>query len=168
VKRSALSTPLSLSRGGFTLIELVITVAIVAVLASVAMPLNELIVQRSKEQDLKRALREVRDAIDAYKQASDEGRVPKKPGESGYPKHLEDLIEGADDQKSAKKDTKIYFLRRIPRDPLATDATLTAAKTWGKRSYASPPDEPKEGDDVFDVYTLAPGKGINGRPYKEW
>jgi general secretion pathway protein G len=153
---------------GFTLIELVITVAIVAVLASVAMPLNELIVQRSKEQDLRRALREVREAIDAYKQASDEGRMPKKVGESGYPKRLEDLTEGADDQKSAKKDTKIYFLRRIPRDPLATDATRTAAETWGKRSYASPPDEPKEGDDVFDIYTLAPGKGINGRPYKEW
>ncbi len=153
---------------GFTLIELVITVAIVAVLASVAMPLNELVVQRSKEQDLKRALREVREAIDAYKQASDEGRVPKKVGETGYPKKLEDLIDGADDQKSPKRDSKIYFLRRIPRDPLATDATLTAAKTWGVRSYASPPDEPKEGDDVYDIYTRASGKGINGRPYKEW
>ena len=152
---------------GFTLIELVITVAIVAILASVAMPLNELVVQRSKEQDLRRALREVRDAIDAYKLASDEGRVPKKVGESGYPRRLEDLLEGIDDQKSLKKD-KIYFLRRIPRDPLANDPTRTAAQTWGRRSYASPPDEPKEGDDVFDIYTLAPGKGINGRPYREW
>ena len=131
------------------------------------MPLNELVVQRSKEQDLRRALREVRDAIDAYKLASDEGRVPKKVGESGYPRRLEDLLEGIDDQKSLKKD-KIYFLRRIPRDPLANDPTRTAAQTWGRRSYASPPDEPKEGDDVFDIYTLAPGKGINGRPYREW
>jgi general secretion pathway protein G len=149
------------------LIELVITVAIVAILASVAMPLNELVVQRSKEQDLRRALREVREAIDIYKQAWDEGRIPKKVGESGYPKRLEDLVEGADDQKSPKKE-KIYFLRRIPRDPFGTDPSRSAAQTWAKRSYASPPDDPKDGDDIFDIYTQAPGKGINGRPYKEW
>lgn len=158
---------------GFTLIELVITVAIVAILASVALPLNELVVQRSKEQDLRRALREVREAIDAYKQAtqpSQQGtppRIPPKVGESGYPKRLEDLVEGVEDQTSPKKE-KIYFLRRIPRDPFNNDPSRTAAQTWGKRSYASPPDDPKEGDDVFDIYTLAPGKGINGRPYKEW
>jgi general secretion pathway protein G len=152
---------------GFTLIELVITIAIVAILASVALPLNELVVQRSKEQDLRRALREVREAIDSYKLASDEGRIPKKVGDSGFPKRLEDMVEGADDQKSPKKE-KIYFLRRIPRDPLNNDPTRSAAQTWGKRSYASPPDDPKDGDDVFDIYTQAPGKGINGRPYKEW
>jgi general secretion pathway protein G len=153
--------------GGFTLIELVITVAIVAILASVAMPLNELVVQRSREQDLRRALREVREAIDAHKQAFDEGRIQKRVGESGFPKKLEELVAGVDDQKSPKKD-RIYFLRRIPRDPLATDPNLAPAATWGKRSYASPPDEPKEGEDVFDVYSLAGGIGINGRPYREW
>lgn len=152
---------------GFTLIELVITVAIIAILASVALPLNELVVQRGKEQELRRALREVREAIDAYKQASDEGRVLKKVGESGFPKRLQDLVEGVDDQRDPNKN-KIYFLRRIPRDPLANDEQLAAAETWGKRSYASPPDEPKEGDDLFDIHTLAPGKGINGRPYREW
>jgi len=151
---------------GFTLIELVITVAIVAVLASVAMPLNELIVQRAKEQDLRRALRELRDGIDAYKQASDEGRIVKRAGESGYPKKLEDLAAGVEDQKNAKKE-RIYFLRRIPRDPLAPEA-LAAAETWGKRSYASPPEEPRDGDDVFDVFSLSSATGINGRPYKEW
>ena len=152
---------------GFTLIELVITVAIVAILASVALPLNELVVQRAKEQDLRRSLRDIRTALDAYKQATDEGRIVKRTGESGYPRRLEDLAEGVEDQKSPKRE-RIYFLRRIPRDPFATDPGLAAAATWGKRSYASPPDDPKEGDDVFDVFTLAPGKGINGRPYKEW
>ena len=144
---------------GFTLIELVITVAIVAILASVALPLNELVVQRAKEQDLRRALRDIREGIDAYKQASDEGRIQKKVGESGYPRRLEDLVEGVEDQKSPKKE-KIYFLRRLPQDPFG--------EKWGVRAYASPPDDPKEGDDVFDVYTQSTATGINGRPYREW
>jgi general secretion pathway protein G len=152
---------------GFTLIELVITVAIVAVLASVALPLNELIVQRSKEQDLRRALREMREAIDAYKQASDEGRIAKRVGESGYPRRLEDLVTGVEDQKSPKKE-RMYFLRRVPRDPFATEPELAPADTWGKRSYASPPNEPAEGDDVYDVFSRSPYSGINGRPYREW
>ena len=159
--------PTARRQTGFTLIELVITVAIVAILASVAMPLNELVVQRSKEQDLRRALREIREAIDAYKQASDEGRIQRRVGESGYPRRLEDLVEGVEDQKSPKKD-KLYFLRRIPRDPFAADPGRAAPAAWARRSYASPPDDPKEGDDVFDVYSFAPGKGINGRPYREW
>ena len=152
---------------GFTLIELVITVAIVAVLASVALPLNELVVQRGKEGDLRRALREIRDGIDAYKQAFDEGRMVKRVGDSGYPKRLEDLVEGVEDQKDPKK-SRIYFLRRIPRDPFADDATASAADTWGKRSYASPPDDPREGDDVFDVFTRSTLVGLNGRPLREW
>jgi len=152
---------------GFTLIELVITVAIVALLASVALPVSELAVQRTKEQELRRTLRQVREAIDAYKQASDEGRIQKSVGDSGYPKKLEDLAEGVDDQKNPKKE-KIYFLRRIPRDPFNADPTLSATATWGKRSYASPPDDPKEGDDVFDVFSIAQGKGINGQPYRDW
>ena len=152
---------------GFTLIELVITIAIVALLASVALPVTDLAVQRTREQELRRTLRQIRDAIDAYKQASDEGRIKKSVGDSGYPRKLEELAEGVEDQKSPKKD-KIYFLRRIPRDPLATDPTLSAVATWGKRSYASPPDDPQDGRDVFDVFSLAPGAGINGRPFKEW
>ena len=144
---------------GFTLIELAITVAIVALLASVAVPLAEITVQRTKEQELRRALRDIREAIDAYKQASDDGRVAKKVGESGYPRRLEDLVEGIDDQKNPKK-ARIYFLRRLPRDPFG--------ETWGKRAYASPPNAPQEGEDVFDVYSRAEGSGLNGRPYREW
>ena len=152
---------------GFTLIELVITVAIVALLATAVLPVNELVVQRTQEQDLRRSLRQIREAIDAYKQASDEGRIKKSVGDSGYPKTLDELVDGVDDQKNPNK-AKIYFLRRIPRDPFSTDPTLSAAATWGKRSYASPPDDPKEGDDVFDVFSLATGRGINGQPYRDW
>ncbi len=152
---------------GFTLIELVITVAIVAVLASVALPLNELVIQRAKEQDLRRALRDIREAIDAHKQAFDEGRMVKRAGDSGYPKRLEDLVAGVEDQKSPKKE-RIYFLRRLPRDPLADDPAKGPAESWGKRSYASPPDDPRDGEDVFDVFSLSTGTGINGRPYREW
>lgn len=152
---------------GFTLIELLIAVAIVTLLASAALPLNELIVQRAKEQDLRRALRDIRAAIDAYKQASDEGRVLRRPGESGFPPRLEDLAAGVEDLRNPKRE-RLYFLRRLPRDPFAPESIASAADTWGKRSYASSPDEPREGADVFDVYSVAPGRGINGRPYREW
>lgn len=152
---------------GFTFIELVITVAIVALLASLALPLSEVAVQRSKEQELRRSLREIREAIDAYKQAVDDQRIPRTVGETGYPKSLEVLVQGVNDAKSPKP-VKIYFLRRIPRDPFNTDPQKTAAQTWGKRSYASPPDEPQEGDDVYDVFSLSNAMGLNGVPHREW
>jgi general secretion pathway protein G len=152
---------------GFTLIELVITVAIVALLASAALPVTELVVQRTKETELRRSLRQIRDAIDAYKLAWDEGRVKKSMDGSGYPKTLEQLAEGVEDEKSPKR-SKIYFLRRIPRDPFNDEPGIPAAATWGKRSYASAPDEPREGGDVFDVFSLAPGRASDGRPYRDW
>lgn len=152
---------------GFTLIELVVTVVIVSVLALMALPLAELEVQRSREQDLRADLRLMRNAIDAYKQAWDEGRIDKQLGTSGYPPSLNVLVDGVDDASSPEP-RKIYFLRRLPRDPFAADPTAKAADTWGKRSYESPPDDPQEGDDVYDVYTLSEGKGINGIPYREW
>ncbi len=152
---------------GFTLIELVITLAILAVLASVALPLGELTVQRGKEQELRRSLREMREAIEAYKQAFDEGRIARQPGDSGYPRRLEDLVTGVEDQKNPKKE-RIYFLRRLPRDPFADDPDVAPAASWAKRSYASPPDEPREGADVFDVFTRSGATGLNGRPLREW
>jgi general secretion pathway protein G len=151
---------------GFTLIELIITVAIVAILASAALPLTQITVQRAKEQELRASLRQIREAIDAYKQAADEGRVSRKADESGYPPVLGALAAGVEDIKSPQK-KMIYFLRRVPRDPFAP-AELTAAETWGKRSYASPPEDPKEGEDVFDVYSKEDGVGLNGVPYGEW
>ena len=152
---------------GFTLIELLVTVAIVSLLATIALPMTELAVQRSKEQDLRVALREIRTGIDAYKKAWDEGHIQKGLDDSGYPPSLNVLAEGVEDFKNPKR-AKMYFLRRIPRDPFAKDTAGAAADTWGKRSYKSPPDDPQEGDDVYDVYTLSKGVGLNGVPYREW
>jgi len=135
--------------------------------ALVAIPMVELTVQRNKERLLRSALAEIRSAIDAYKRAADQGRIKLGVGESGYPKTLDVLVEGADDQKSNER-KKIYFLRRLPRDPMTTDETLAAAESWGRRSYASPPDDPQEGDDVFDVFSKSERVGINGVAYREW
>ena len=155
------------SSPGFTLIELVITIAIVAILATISLPLGEIVVQRSKEQELRNALRQIREAIDAYKQLGDEGRITRVAGESGYPKSLDLLVDGIEDARDPKK-AKIYLLRRLPADPIAVNPALRAADTWGKRSYASPPTEPKPGDDVFDVYSLSARSGLNGIRYRDW
>lgn len=152
---------------GFTLIELVVTVAIVGILALTAMPVLEMTAKRQKEAELRAALRDIRGGIDAYKRAADDGKVEKKVDESGYPKQLEDLVKGIEKAKDPNK-TKTYFLRRMPRDPFNGDPSLPPEQTWGKRSYASPPDAPMEGVDVFDVYSLSTGVGLNGIPYREW
>ena len=152
---------------GFTLIELVITVAIVGLIATLAVPVAQLAHQRSKEMELRARLREIRTAIDAYKQAADEGRIGKPAGDSGYPPSLEALVDGAENLKDPKRSV-IYFLRRIPRDPMTADPAVEPAATWGKRSYASTADDPQEGEDVFDVFSLAEGSGINGIEYREW
>ncbi|MFP5410784.1 MAG: type II secretion system protein [Gammaproteobacteria bacterium] len=152
---------------GFTLIELVITVAIVGVLALLATPLLEVTAQRHKETELRLALREIRSAIDAYHQAVQEKRIESPADASGYPPNLDVLAAGVPDITHPDR-RRIYFLRRLPRDPLHPDGTLTAAETWGLRSYASPPDAPSAGEDVYDVHSLSDKTGLNGVPYREW
>jgi general secretion pathway protein G len=145
---------------GFTLIEMVITVAIVALLASVALPLAEVTVQRNKEKDLRVALREMRGALDAYKRAADEGAIERKADESGYPPALAALVEGVPDKRKTDG-SKIYFLRRVPADPVS-------GEPWGLRSYASSAKEPAEGKDVFDVYSRSAETALNGTAYRDW
>jgi general secretion pathway protein G len=112
--------------------------------------------------------RQIRTGLDDYKKAVDENRIPKKVDESGYPPSLEILVDGVIDAKDPGRTKRIYFMRRLPRDPFNDDASLPAAQTWGRRSYASPPDSPAAGADVFDVYSLSPGFGLNGIPYRQW
>ena len=152
---------------GLTLIELLATLAIVALLASIAIPVSEVVVQRQKEQELRLALREIRNAIDAYKLAADNGHIVKPLNTSGYPASLEDLVEGIQDAKDPRG-RQLYFLRRLPRDPMHGDRSAAASATWGKRSYASSPDDPQEGDDVYDIRSLSTRVGLNGVPYAEW
>ncbi len=156
-----------MSTRGFTLIELLVTLAILALLGTLAVPVAQVTAQRRDEAELRRALREIRAGIDAYKKASDEGRVAKAAGATGYPPRLEMLVEGVRDQKSPKG-AQVYFMRRLPRDPFHANPGSSDAETWGKRSYASEPDEPKEGDDVYDVYSMSEKPGLNGIPYNKW
>lgn len=153
--------------GGFTLIELLVTLAILGVLATVVMPTAQVIRQREREQELQEALHQIRSAIDAYRDASKEGRIAIDAGASGYPPKLDVLVDGVVDQRDLKH-RKLYFLRRIPRDPMNADVEVDPSASWGKRSYASEPDNPQEGDDVYDVYSTSNGVGLNGVPYSQW
>lgn len=152
---------------GFTLIEMIVTVALVAIIASVATPFFKIQQQRERERELKSALREVRAAIDAYKLAGDEGRIARTADSTGYPASLDQLVAGVVDQRDPKGH-KIYFLRRIPRDPMRASPSAPAEDSWGKRSYTSDADNPQAGADVYDVYSLSGKTGINGIPYREW
>ncbi|MEQ1686114.1 MAG: prepilin-type N-terminal cleavage/methylation domain-containing protein [Burkholderiaceae bacterium] len=152
---------------GFTLIELVVTLALLGLLALLAAPVAESAVQRSREQALHRALRDIRDGLDQYRRAVETGQIARRAGESGYPASLELLVTGVPNAQDPKGG-RLYFLRRLPRDPLFADRSVPAEATWGRRSYASAADDPQEGDDVFDVYSRAPGSGMNGIAYREW
>lgn len=152
---------------GFTLIELVITVAIVGLLATAAMPLLSLSVQRAKESELRASLREIRAALDAYKHAAEQGHIEQEADASGYPPSLSVLVDGVED--AASPDHRLmFFLRRVPRDPLFPDGSVRPEETWGLRSYASPPDDPQAGDDVYDVHSMSLGKALDGSSYRDW
>jgi len=160
--------PPSRPSGGFTIIELVITIAIVALLATAVIPSAQLAFQREREVELRQALRTIRTGIDAYKRAWDTGHIRREVERTGYPPDLQTLVDGVEDASNPKEGVKIYFLRRIPRDPFWPDSTTAAAETWALRSYASAPDDPQPGDDVFDVTSRSSKTGLNGVPYREW
>jgi len=154
---------------GFTLIEMVVTLALVGILASAALPLYEVTVTRQKEAELRLALRTLRNALDAYKAAADSGQIVKEALDTGYPPSLEVLVNGVDVPGALPgMPARIYFLRHIPIDPFAPDPTQSAAQQWALRSYASPPDDPQPGADVYDVASKSDRIGSNGVSYRLW
>ncbi len=152
---------------GFTLLELLITLAIVGVLAGLVRPAAQVVLQRERERELQRSLLEIRQALDAYKRAVDDGRIAKAAGGTGYPGSLEVLVAGVRDQKDPRGG-RLVFLRRLPRDPMLAYDGLADSSDWGRRSYDSDYDQPREGSDVYDVYSRSQRTGLNGRHYGTW
>lgn len=148
-------------RGGYSLVELVIVCVLLVILAAVAMPLANYTVKRQKEIELRAALRSFRNAIDEYKRYSDAGLIPVDLGTDGYPAELEVLVEGVDIVGQIGQ--RVRFLRRVPVDP------MTGTDEWGLRSFQDDFDSTSwGGENVFDVYSLSEGMGLDGRPYSEW
>jgi general secretion pathway protein G len=145
---------------GFTLAELVMVAALIAVLSTMALPVAKFTVKRRKETELRLSLRLMRNAIDEHKRLSDQGLIPLVLGGEGYPEDLEVLVEGVD---LVGQETKRRFLRRIPFDP------MTGEQEWGKRSYQDDPDSDSWGsENLYDVYSLSDGTAIDGTKYKDW
>jgi general secretion pathway protein G len=148
-------------QAGYSLTELVMVCAVMVILAATALPVGRYTHKRAKEIELRTALREMRYAIDEHKRYSDAGLIPIELGTDGYPKELEMLVEGV--ALVGQVDKKVKFLRRIPRDPMTGDTE------WGLRSYQDEPDtESWGGEDVYDVYSLSGGTGLDGIPYRQW
>ncbi len=147
---------------GFTYIELMVAATILAILASAALPMVRLSVKRKKEIQLRRSLREMRTAIDRYKDMADRGVIPRGPSESmGYPEDLETMVKGV--RLLGTLSQKMKFLRRIPVDP------MTGEMEWGLRSVQDDPESTTwGGQNVYDVYSLSEATGIDGTPYSEW
>ena len=150
---------------GFSMIELMAVLAILAVLVWASMPLAEAARERERERALQRAIWQIRDAIDAYKHMSDNSGVLRPAELSGYPPTLGALVQGVPDAKAGNR--LVYFLRSVPRDPFAPPE-LSAERTWGLRSFQSSAEAPSAGADVYDVYSKAPGSGLNGVPFRAW
>jgi general secretion pathway protein G len=150
---------------GFSFVELLIVTALIGILASAVMPLAHVATQRTREVELRRTLRELRTAIDHYKDAADQGMIAAtelKLGNEGYPPTLAVLVEGVRAAGDAT-DRKLKFLRRIPIDP------ITGSKEWGMRSYQDGPDARTwGGQNVFDVFTTSDGTALDGTKYKDW
>jgi len=143
---------------GFTVIELIVAMTILMILTAAAVPVVRITIQRNKERDLRRALWEMRDAIDRYKDAADRGAFQVKVDSQGYPPDLDTLVKGVDSNGK-----KIRFLRRIPVDP------MTGTTEWGQRSMQDEPDSDSwGGQSVFDVYTKSEGTALDGTKYKTW
>ncbi len=158
---------------GFTFIELVITLALVGLLAMMTVPLYEVAVTRAKESELRQALRTIRAGIDAYKAATDAGRLAREAGESGYPPSLEYLTEPQElvsklDLSGTMASERMVILRQLPRDPFNTDPEVSAAQTWKTRAYASRADDPQPGLDVFDVSSMSERTALDGTRYADW
>ncbi|MCU0303967.1 MAG: type II secretion system GspH family protein [Thermoanaerobaculales bacterium] len=147
-------------QAGFTLAEMVMVVAIIALLSTIVLPVAKFTVKRNKEAELRLALRQMRTAIDEHKRLSDQGMIPVKLAGEGYPESLEVLVEGID---LVGQERKQRFLRRIPIDPMTGEAE------WGLRSYQDEPDSTSfGGQNVYDVYSLSDGTGLDGTAYKDW
>ncbi len=150
---------------GFSFVELMVVTTIILILASAAVPLAKVSFQRQREIELRRDLREIRTAIDRYKDAADKGQIGAteiKAGSEGYPESLQVLVDGVPAANSAS-DLKLKFLRRIPIDP------MTHSTDWGMRSYQDPPDATSwGGQNVFDVYTKSDGTALDGTRYRDW
>ena len=156
---------MSSSERGYTFVEMLVVATIILILAAGVMPLAKVTAQRSREGELRRALREVRTAIDKYKDAADAGQVASldiKVGSENYPPDLQTLVDGVNAANDATG-RKLKFLRRIPIDP------MTRGAEWGMRSYQDKPDSTRwGGQNVFDVYTTFEGKALDGTKYKYW
>lgn len=152
---------------GFTFIELLVVTALVAILASAVMPLAHVAIQREKEVELRRSLRDIRTAIDHYKDAVDAGQIPStsvRAGSEGYPPDLQTLVNGVESTPAnGNGTTMLKFLRRIPPDPMTGNAA------WGLRAYEDKPDSKSwGGQDVYDVYSKSEGTALDGTKYADW
>ncbi len=152
---------------GFTLIELLVVMGILGILAAAILPLGESLVKAQKERELRQALWQIRDAIDEHKRAVERGEIARDGTGSGYPPTLQSLALGVNDARALGSPRQVYFLRHIPRDPFA-DPALPPEQTWRLRSYASTPERPEPGADVFDVRSSSDATALDGTPYASW